>query len=101
MYVDIPEGSRLITVSAINGITADLEMRVDLAQIGQGMSETEISTLPLLHAYQDALLTVVWTAGQPMNVGNWRRVVVTYFGCTAGDGLAMCVGVEVDAGYRH
>jgi hypothetical protein len=92
--VTIPVGSKLVSVAAIDGNTPNLEMRIDLCDASDNINATELSTIPLLHATQNALLTVCYMPFKPLNVDNWRQIVVTYFGTTIGDLIAMAVGVD-------
>ena len=96
IFADCPTGANLRVVAVINGNTGNQDFRIDLASIGNNVNDSDLNAIPLLHGTQDGLKTVVLQMnGNGLEMSDWRRVVATFYNCTANDGIALAVGYEI------
>lgn len=86
LFVDVPRGAALISVSALNNNRA-VVTQMNLGRVGDNPLAPDV--IPLLWTMQDSLYWTIWSASQPWPVADWRRVFVYFAGCVALDNIEM------------
>ncbi len=92
LEIIVPRGSRLKGIYARNTITGWQQILLALNSMSQ--QALDANTLGLEWKSQDGPNTGVGWSGE-INVGaTFRKVTASFYGCVAGDFLALNVGVE-------
>ena len=93
LFIDIPVGAALISIAAQDH-SRSVQTRIDLARISDNPADGDLDAIPLFHNMQDGPYVTLWHAAQPWEVSDWRRVVATFYECTALDALSMAVAYD-------
>lgn len=94
LEVLLPEGASLFSISAVNGTTPDLSIKMELARPSDKGGESP-DTVPLLHQTQDSYRTKIYLASYLAELDQWRKVIVTFSDCLASDALQIAVAYYV------